>query len=586
MTFSVILPAALLLGVLVMTWLGAGAVFCPAGEPARPMQGRGERWYGVAVALVYAVVAFAGLGERRAPESWCVLDEGESVEFTVPQGAVAAKLRFFSGINTGEIRVECSDDGAHWKDAATLEQNYVAVLRWNDAGTEASGRRFRLTGLGRELDIGELGLYDAAGARIVPDWSDGGAAGLFDEPDTVPEKISYLNGSYFDEIYHVRTAWESLKFDGMYEVTHPPLGKLIIALGLLLFGVNPFGWRFMGTLCGVLMLPMLYDFLRRLFGRSSVALSGTVIFAFDFMHFTQTRLATIDSYSVFFILGMYYYMYRFCSEEEHGGRHLLLSGLFFGLGAATRWTCLYAGAGLAVIWLLHWVRRREAFRTAGFWVNVCECILCFVTIPCLIYYLSYYPYGRTAGLGGLGMFFDPRYGKIVWNNQVSMWSYHSSLVATHPYSSVWWQWVLDIRPILYYLDGTAAEKSAIAAFTGPLLCWGGLGAMLLCAAAAVGKRDGRAAFIVLGYLSQLLPWMLVTRLTFAYHYFPSEIFLTLAMGYALSRIEEKRGRGWVTLGASVAAMALFALFYPVLSGVPVARSYCSRLLQWFPSWPV
>ena len=110
--------------------------------------------------------------------------------------------------------------------------------------------------------------------------------------------------------------------------------------------------------------------------------------------------------------------------------------------------------------------------------------------------------------------------------------------------------------------------------------------MLLCAAAAVGKRDGRAAFIVLGYLSQLLPWMLVTRLTFAYHYFPSEIFLTLAMGYALSRIEEKRGRGWVTLGAAVAAMALFALFYPVLSGVPVARRYCSRLLQWFPSWPV
>ena len=33
-------------------------------------------------------------------------------------------------------------------------------------------------------------------------------------------------------------------------------------------------------------------------------------------------------------------------------RHLALSGLFFGLGAASKWTCLYAGAGLGVLWVL------------------------------------------------------------------------------------------------------------------------------------------------------------------------------------------------------------------------------------------
>ena len=62
---------------------------------------------------------------------------------------------------------------------------------------------------------------------------------------------------------------------------------------------------FMGTLFGVLMLPILYDFIKRLSGSTRISICGTVIFAFDFMHFVQTRIATIDTYSVFFILLMY-----------------------------------------------------------------------------------------------------------------------------------------------------------------------------------------------------------------------------------------------------------------------------------------
>ena len=33
---------------------------------------------------------------------------------------------------------------------------------------------------------------------------------LIDEGDTVPERSSFMNSTYFDEIYHARTAWEHL----------------------------------------------------------------------------------------------------------------------------------------------------------------------------------------------------------------------------------------------------------------------------------------------------------------------------------------------------------------------------------------
>ena len=67
-----------------------------------------------------------------------------------------------------------------------------------------------------------------------------------------------MDSSYFDEIYHPRTALEHLNEIYPYEVSHPPLGKLIMGIGIRAFGMTPFGWRFMGTLLGVLMLPILY----------------------------------------------------------------------------------------------------------------------------------------------------------------------------------------------------------------------------------------------------------------------------------------------------------------------------------------
>ena len=141
-----------------------------------------------------------------------------------------------------------------------------------------------------------------------------GGEALTDEQGVVPLYISYENSTYFDEIYHARTAYEHILQLEPYENTHPTLGKLIISVGIRIFGMNPFGWRFMGALFGVLMLPVLYHLLKQLFGKTLLCTAGVVLFAFDFMHFTQTRIATIDTYAVFFLLLMYDAMCCFCER--------------------------------------------------------------------------------------------------------------------------------------------------------------------------------------------------------------------------------------------------------------------------------
>ncbi len=176
------------------------------------------------------------------------------------------------------------------------ELDYSTCFSWTaiggmyaDAGEAFSTLRWK------NAQLFELAFRDAAGG-LVP--VTGGGA-LFDEQDAVPDAISQLNSMYFDEIYHGRTGYEQLHRMPVYETTHPPLGKDLIMLGIALFGMTGFGWRFSGTLFGVLLVPLAWCFVRRLTRRPGAAATAVVLMALDFMRFSQSRLATIDIYGTF-----------------------------------------------------------------------------------------------------------------------------------------------------------------------------------------------------------------------------------------------------------------------------------------------
>ena len=181
------------------------------------------------------------------------------------------------------------------------------------------------------------------------------------------------------------------------------------------------------------------------------------------------------------------------------------------------------------------------------------------------------------------MYFTREYAAIVLENQRFMFTYHSGLVATHPYASRWWQWLLDLRPILYYLSYGDGTVSTIGAFVNPLLCWGGLLALPVLAYRAA-KRDRTALFLLVGYLAQVLPWVFISRLTFEYHYFAATLFLVLALGYVFDRLRQ-RGYLGIVYAFTAANGVLFALFFPVLTGVTIPRDYAWNVLKWLPDWP-
>ena len=575
---------------------------------------RKDRWLLLGLVLVYGVVALTNLGTLSAPETyWQPETPGETITVEFPAETTVGEYWVYGNIQNNGILLLRTDDGHE----ETYTQTYDVMFRWDRVQTAFTARRIELQLYSGSLKLNEIAFFDTEGNRIdaVVLHPSGTQAALLDEQNTVPDRPSYFNGMYFDELYHARTAYEHLHNLAPYENSHPPLGKLIIAVGIAIFGMNPFGWRIMGTLIGIAMLPVLYAFGKRLFKKTEYAFLCAALFAFDFMHFTQTRIATIDVYAVFFILLMYYYMYQYITMNFFTDglaktmKPLALSGLFFGLGAASKWTCIYAGAGLAVLFFGSLLARyreyaaltqrsgerqsaqlsaekpeekqgteRERELVKPFWNNVLYtllwCCLFFLLVPFTIYFCSYLPYyiceaGRTEGYGLADAF------GTFWRYQDFMYSYHSGLTATHPYQSAWWQWPFTMRPMWYYSgnDAAAGIVSTLTASGNPAVWWVstvGAVALLFLRVSGSVKPDRAQQIFCVGVLANYLPWVLVPRCTFIYHFFATVPFLLMAAVYLLQKGEERYPKlacvKWIWLGLAV---LLFVLLYPGLSGLPI-----------------
>ena len=423
---------------------------------------------------------------------------------------------------------------------------------------------------------------------------------VIDEIQVPAVERTHMDNLYFDEIFFVRTAVEHIESMNPYENTHPPLGKELIAASILTFGESPFGWRILGAISGVLMLSVMYIFIKNIFGKTLVAVCGTLLFGFDFMRFVQTRLGTVDAFLILFFLLAFFFMYRYITTDadmpiKKSLAPLALCGLFFGLSCTVKWIGFYAGAGLFILYIIRLVQLGKHYMStskSGFGMYLLKTLFCsllfFIIISALIYYLTYIPYGLARGMSlSRGMLWDPDFLGLVWSNQVSMFNYHSQLVAEHTFSSVWWQWIFNIRPILYVNDAFGDLRARFGAFGNPVVWWGGFIAMIIMAVRVFTHRDGKALFILIGYLTPLLPWVAVTRVLFAYHYFPSVLFIILALSHIFNSIIEKQKNSGVPaiIGYTAVTGSVFAVFYPSLSGMYMPQWYYSNVIRWFSTWP-
>ena len=538
----------------------------------------------IIITLIYSTVALYNLGDIKAPQSFEKITENKTITIDYGEEKDISGISLYLGaLNIDDqrtVHIDLKDDLG--KNLHSFDIDSGDVFAWNTYQDFSVFARYIQLTASDTVYVGELGTFSSGGQLVYPAEA---PTLLIDEQDLVQKHGTYLNGTYFDEIYHARTAYEFTENLPVYEWTHPPLGKIFISLGINIFGMTPFGWRIIGTLFGILMIPILYIFSKKMFGSTFISVISAILISSDFMHFTQTRIATIDVYITFFVILMYYFMYKYVTEDvgkkdvSKTYASLLFAGVSMGLGIACKWTGAYAGAGLAVIFFVTIALKHIKGRidTPNVLKTFGMCVIFFVLIPAIIYVLSYIPFLRSNN----GEFMD------IVQNQIDMFAYHSDTVvsSTHPFSSQWYKWLIDYRPIWYYsgINGTLTEN--ISAFGNPIIWISGLLAFVYCVYDGIRNHNKNAVFLVIAYLAQLIPWVFVERTTFIYHYFPCVPFLVLMISHLINRvcIKKPNAKKWFILFA-VISVFLFIMFYPAISGFPVDGDYVNNYLKWLPSW--
>lgn len=177
------------------------------------------------VMAIYTLVAFWDLGSLKAPQSDVLLRQGDTVEIYTGEEKTASWLYWYLGYYenrwfTLEYKTAEADT---WQPVGTDGQfSMNSVFAWGHIQLPLDCRYLRLTCNSDIASVMELALADEEGNSFMPlnapDYQE-----LFDENDTFPAKgISFRNSTYFDEIYHARTAYEFLHGLPAYETTHPP----------------------------------------------------------------------------------------------------------------------------------------------------------------------------------------------------------------------------------------------------------------------------------------------------------------------------------------------------------------------------
>jgi dolichyl-phosphate-mannose--protein O-mannosyl transferase len=169
-----------------------------------------------------------------------------------------------------------------------------------------------------------------------------------------------------------------------------------------------------------------------------------------------------------------------------------------------------------------------------------------------------------------------------------MYNYHSGLTTdTHYFQSPWYQWPVIAWP-MWFFGGNAFLSnnmiSSISLMGNPAVWWTSLAAVFHAIIDSVWRRRAKLINIILliCLLSQYLPWVLVPRSTFIYHYFASVPFIIAILAFTLSGYEERFPKTvkWASITIAICAAILFIAFYPLESGLPVSRDY-AKWLRWF-----
>ncbi|MEU8822393.1 phospholipid carrier-dependent glycosyltransferase [Streptomyces sp. NPDC048636] len=336
----------------------------------------------------------------------------------------------------------------------------------------------------------------------------------------------------FDETYYAKDAWSIWEFgyegswpknandqildtpqhiplgDAAAYVVHPPVGKWVIGVGEQIFGLDPYGWRFMVALLGTASVLMLCRIGRRLFRSTFLGCLAGALLAVDGLHYVMSRTALLDLVLMFFVLAAFGCL---LIDRDHARARLaaalplgddgtarpdaavarsaklgarpwrIAAGVLLGLAIGTKWNGLYVLAAFGLMTVLWDVGARRLAGAERPYRAVLRrdlgwAFLSTVPVAVLTYIASWSgwfaatgSFSKRTGWRDSGYFrhwaeTDGGYGdsgpfswllnplRSLWHYETEVYQFHVGLDSPHIYQSNPWSWLIQSRPVSYFYE--------------------------------------------------------------------------------------------------------------------------------------
>ena len=434
-------------------------------------------------------------------------------------------------------------------------------------------------------------------------------------------QLSALPGLTFDEIFYPQFGLNYLSGDSFSSV-HPPLGAYLMSVSIYLYylmpwtdsllstgfelsNLDPLSYRWLVALAGTGLIYIAYKTSMELLDSQHFALLVALFFCLDGAFIVDSRIGLINIYLCFFgFLGLLFFL-KGIKRGPINSSYFILAMVFFGMAISVKWNGLgfwgVAPAAVLWFWMLSTLNSHQMhhidssnFNFSG--LTSAPYMSLFLIVPTVIYLLAWVP--NSLAVEGFSYLDQHRY----------MAGFHVDNIeeTPHPYQSAWYSWPLMLRPIAYYFSSDQLSLpsgdvqtlfTAVHLFPNPALSILSFAAVVLLSCYGLQLlyrffKEGRpspdlavVSIILIGFYGNLLPWALVSRSLYLYHYQPASGFAFMALALILFKLTQRQEKfaEWIYRGSLILVMAASIYWLPLQLGIQIEAQRFYQMM-WFDSW--
>ena len=346
-----------------------------------------------------------------------------------------------------------------------------------------------------------------------------------------------------------------------------PLWSAIAAALSSLFGSEGALSKIPGVIFGTLTVALSGVFMKMLCKSSLGTFFSLLTLIFGGIFFTVCGIDAHASFSALLIVATFFTMYLYITSDDDASPAktlipALLCGLIFGLGCAVTPQMALSAPGLIAALLFALIVRGVPGVRSSDGKRILMLVGSFIVLPAAAY---------AAACLACGAHFPQELSRFLAASDAK-----NILLLKRGF--------LGLTPDVFFRAADSGKHISVSALRNPLVCVSSVMAIIILIQRTVKHRDSGALFILFALMTTLLPAALFGGTSA--DCVIGDIFAVPALSFVFAALFERKRRGSTAFAIVFAVMTVFvfALYFPVLAGIPVKSAYTDAFLAWFPCW--